>query len=228
LVWKLTPAGNHSSKNAYKHCFNNLHLPARHRPKIVPQQIMDLLNQVWKDKLMAPRVQTFAWRLLRKALPIGKRASRLSKHIKENCSRCGAIEDEMHLLFLCPFSKAAWFSHPWYIKTEHLAAAQPSIPGMIQSLLSSGHPHINLSNLYTYLWCLWKARNDVLFDRKNCRPPQVYAVANAITQRIHGADSGGCRCSAATCLSCSAAGRPKRTAASAYSLSHALDHNRLK
>jgi hypothetical protein len=182
LVWKLTPAGNHSLKSAYKHCFNNLHLPARHRPKIVPQQIMDLLNQVWKDKLMAPRVQTFAWRLLRKALPTGKRASRLSKHIKENCSRCGAIEDEMHLLILCPFSKAAWFSHPWYIKTEHLAAAQPSIPGMIQSLLSSGHPHINLSNLYTYLWCLWKARNDVLFDRKNCRPPQVYAVANAIIQ----------------------------------------------
>jgi hypothetical protein len=65
LVWKLTPAGNHSSKSAYKHCFNNLHLPARHRPKIVPQQIMDLLNQVWKDKLMAPRVHTFAWRLCR-------------------------------------------------------------------------------------------------------------------------------------------------------------------
>ena len=115
---------------------------------------------------MVPRVQTFAWRLLRRALPTGKRASKFSKHIKENCSRCGAIEDEMHLLFLCPFSKAAWFSHPWYIKTEPLVAAFPSIPDMIQALLSSRHPHINVPNLYTYLWCIWKDRKNELFDRK--------------------------------------------------------------
>jgi hypothetical protein len=29
LIWKLTPAGKFSSKSAYKHCFNNLDLPAR-------------------------------------------------------------------------------------------------------------------------------------------------------------------------------------------------------
>jgi hypothetical protein len=86
----------------------------------------------------------------------------------------------MHLLFLCPFSKAAWFSHPWYIKTEPLAAACSSIPDMIQTLLSSRHPHINLPNLYTYLWCLWKARNNVRFGRKLCRPNQVHAAAKAI------------------------------------------------
>jgi ribonuclease HI len=182
LVWKLTPAGNHSPKSAYKHCFNNLKLPSRQRPKDVPQQIIQLLNQVWQDKLMAPRVQTFAWRLLRKALPTGKRASKFSKHIQEKCSRCGAAEDEMHLFFLCPFSKAAWFSHPWYIKTEPLVADCMSIPDIIQKMLTSGHPHINLSNLYTYLWCLWKARNNMLFDRKLSRPTQVYLAANAIIQ----------------------------------------------
>jgi hypothetical protein len=36
LVWTLTPAGKYSSKNAYTHCFNNLQLPPRQRPKIVP------------------------------------------------------------------------------------------------------------------------------------------------------------------------------------------------
>jgi hypothetical protein len=29
LVWKLTPAGHHSSKSAYKHCYDNLQLPPR-------------------------------------------------------------------------------------------------------------------------------------------------------------------------------------------------------
>lgn len=182
LVWTLTPAGEFSSKSAYKHCFNNLQLPRRQRPKIVPQQTIMLLNQVWRDKQMAPRVQTFAWRLLRKAIPTGKRASKLSKHIQENCSRCGAPKDEMHMLFLCPFSKAAWFCSPWYIKIEFLAAHHRSIHDMIEALLNSGHPHITLTTLYTFLWCLWKARNDALFCRKLCRPSQVYAASNAIIQ----------------------------------------------
>jgi hypothetical protein len=82
LVWKLTPAGNHSPKSAYKHCFNNLQLPPRQRPKIVPQRVIHLLKQVWNDKLMVPRLQTFSWRSLRRALPTGKRAIKFSKHIK--------------------------------------------------------------------------------------------------------------------------------------------------
>ena len=46
LVWKLTPAGDCSSKSAYKHCFGNLALPANQRPKSVPLLIVNLLNQV--------------------------------------------------------------------------------------------------------------------------------------------------------------------------------------
>lgn len=180
LVWKLTPAGHCSSKSAYKHCFDNLALPANQRPKAVPPQIVHLLNQVWREKIMAPRVQTFSWRLLRRALTTGKRASKFSKHIDEEYARCGSIEDEMHMLFLCPFSKAAWFSSPWFIRTEVFAATHPSVPELIQALLSSAHPHSNITTLYTFLWCLWKARNDVQFGGKFCKSSQVFPVANAI------------------------------------------------
>jgi hypothetical protein len=151
LVWKLTPAGKFSTKSAYKHCFSNLQLPANQRPKPVPQQIITLLNQVWKERLMLPRIQTFAWRLLRRALATGKRAGKYSKHIRTECSRCGVEEDEMHMFFLCQFAKAAWFSHPWYVRTEILAAQYHSIPDMLQCLLSSNHPHISVPALYTFL-----------------------------------------------------------------------------
>ena len=77
-----------------------------------------------------PCVQTFALRLLGKALPTSKRASRLSKHIDEYCSRCGGVEDEVHMIFLCPFSKAAWFSNPRFIIIELLATVHHSIPDM--------------------------------------------------------------------------------------------------
>ena len=100
---------------------------------------------------MVPRVQTFAWRLLWKALPTGKRASRFSKHVESECCRCGSIEDEMHILFLCPFSKAAWFCHPWYLRTEILATLHHNVADMIQALLSLGHPQIDLTGIYTFL-----------------------------------------------------------------------------
>jgi hypothetical protein len=51
---------------------------------------------------------------------------------------------------------------------------------MIYALLTSGHPQIKPTTLYTFLWCLWKARNDTLFCRKVSRPSQVFAAANAI------------------------------------------------
>ena len=129
---------------------------------------------------MEPRVQTFAWRLLRRALPTSKRASKFSKHISENCVRCGNQEDEMHIFFLCPFSKATWFSSPWYIRTEVLVEHNHSIPQMINALLHSAHPHINITSLYTFLRCLWKTQNDAMFGRKFCKPSQVYPVAKAL------------------------------------------------
>jgi hypothetical protein len=53
---------------------------------------------------------------------------------------------------------------------------------MIQALLASAHPHSDITSLYTFLWCLWKARNDAQFGRKFCKPSQVFPVANAIMQ----------------------------------------------
>ena len=54
LVWKLTPAGECTSKSAYKHCFNNLALPVNQQPKVVTPQIISLLNHVWQDTSMTP------------------------------------------------------------------------------------------------------------------------------------------------------------------------------
>jgi hypothetical protein len=60
------------------------------------------------------------------AIPTGKRAIKFSKHISETCARCGSLEDEMHMLFLYPFTKAAWFSSLWHMRTEMIA--QPYYP----------------------------------------------------------------------------------------------------
>jgi hypothetical protein len=45
-------------------------------------------------EIKTPRVKTFAWRLIRKALVTGARDSKFSKHIAKECSRCGMLETD--------------------------------------------------------------------------------------------------------------------------------------
>ena len=99
LCWGLTPNEICSSKSGYKLCLQDIHANPRNAPSHVSLQVKNLLKMIWKQKLMIPRVQTFAWRLLRKALPTGLRAGRFSIHISELCCRCGQQENEIHLFF---------------------------------------------------------------------------------------------------------------------------------
>ena len=151
-------------------------------PKQVPHQVINLLKQVWAEKHMIPKVQTFAWRLLRRSLAIGKRAGRFSKHISVSCSRCNLEEDDMHLFFGCHFAKAVWFLQPWFINTDSIQQQHRSIPDILSYLLNSNHPFMSLKNLYTMLWCIWKARNGTLFNRENIHPKKVFVVFSALLQ----------------------------------------------
>lgn len=181
LCWDLTPNGLCTSKSTYKLCLQDIHANQRHTPSQVPLQVKDLLKMIWKQKMMIPRVQTFAWRLLRKALPTGLRAGRFSIHISQFCSRCGQQEDEMHLFFLCDFARAAWFSHPWFIRTDMLVQSFSNMDSIILALLNMNHLHASVPNILNFMWCLWKARNDHLFDRKKVFPFHVHIAATALS-----------------------------------------------
>ncbi|XBH90806.1 hypothetical protein VPH35_082361 [Triticum aestivum] len=180
LCWDLTPNGICSSKSAYKLCLQEIHANPRNAPATLPLDLLDFLKLIWKQKDLLPRVKTFAWRLLRKALPTGLRAGRFSIHISKNCCRCGQQEDEFHLFFLCNFSRAAWFSSPWFLQSDALIQGHSTMHSVLFDLLRMGHPHDSISSVLNFLWCLWKARNDFLFDRKKALPHQVHIAALAL------------------------------------------------
>uniref|UniRef100_A0A453C5M6 Uncharacterized protein n=1 Tax=Aegilops tauschii subsp. strangulata TaxID=200361 RepID=A0A453C5M6_AEGTS len=75
LCWKLTP-GKCNSKSTCKLCSEQIHAVQANQPRQVNQSTKGIMQQVWKHKFMAPRVKTFARRLLRHALPTGLRAGR--------------------------------------------------------------------------------------------------------------------------------------------------------
>jgi hypothetical protein len=117
-------------------------------------------------------------------MPTGARAGKYSKHISKLCCRCGLEEDDIHLFFTCCFSKAAWFSDPWYIRTEVLISNAKTLTQILQSILNLNHPHVNLKNVLNFMWCIWKARNDLLFNKKDCHPTHIKHRAYAINQNF--------------------------------------------
>lgn len=66
LRWKPTPSGICTTKSAYKQL--RLEHLNRAPPIHNPNQVIQILRQVWSDKLIQPRVKTFAWHLLRLAV----------------------------------------------------------------------------------------------------------------------------------------------------------------
>lgn len=154
LCWKLHNSGKCTSKSAYRACLQDMQEHGEPTPRQVPTCVKQILKQTWRAKEMVPRVQTFAWRLLRRAIPTGMRAGRFSSHITKHCARCDQEENDIHLFFTCPFAKAAWFSEPWNIRSEFFVQNFDSIPAIIQALLTFNHPHASLNNIMTFLWCI--------------------------------------------------------------------------
>uniref|UniRef100_A0ACD5YIE9 Uncharacterized protein n=1 Tax=Avena sativa TaxID=4498 RepID=A0ACD5YIE9_AVESA len=65
-----------------------------------------------------------------------------------------------------------------------LVANLPDISHIILDLLAQGHPTLNLNFLFTFLWCLWKSRNDNRFNRKAGLPQQVVIQSFALINNL--------------------------------------------
>jgi hypothetical protein len=180
ICWKMTPNGKCNSKSAYKTCLQALQNAGLPAPAPVDDTTKKMLQYIWKSKQIIPRVKTFAWRLLRRAIPSGDRAFRYSKHIDRLCCRCGLPEDDVHLFFTCSFARAAWFHRPWFIRSDIFVQNVNSMAQIVQNLMTLNHPCMDLKNIFTFLWCLWKARNEELFCRKKSWPQHIAGRAQAL------------------------------------------------
>lgn len=68
-------------------------------------------QNVWNLKV-APKVKTFAWKTLKRALPVGERLVERHIDVDPQCKRCGTSESIIHLLFQCPFAQQVWHDAP--------------------------------------------------------------------------------------------------------------------
>lgn len=71
-----------------------------------------------RRKTCPPRVQVFAWRLLRKSLATAYIVAARSAHVHPECYICGKIKDDFHLFFSCDFARVVWFIAPMDIRVQ--------------------------------------------------------------------------------------------------------------
>jgi hypothetical protein len=140
LCWRLTPTGKCNSKSAYKACLEKLFDQGEPRPRQVGTTTKQLLQAIWKNTNIIPRIKTFGWRIIRKAISSGARAGKYSKHISKFCCRCSLEETDQHLLFLCAFARAAWYLHPWNLRIDQIVSPDDSISQILNRLISMNHP----------------------------------------------------------------------------------------
>jgi ribonuclease HI len=134
--------------------------------------------QAWKNSKLPPRVKTFTWRLIRRALATGMRASRFSTHIKKECARCGAPESDSHLFFHCSFARAVWFGSLGFKADSFAESCYPS--DIIQQMISASHPEASVHQIMSILWNIWKAQNDLLFNKKSWSVNKVLFAASSL------------------------------------------------
>lgn len=173
LVWLPNNSGSYSTKSGYAISKLNA-TPAANREPIKWKQ------NIWNVKCL-PKIKHFLWKVANQALPVGSNLAKRGLNSNILCKRCGAAENEVHVLFSCPFASRVWDLVPVSIKPVLHPTAE------VQHLLQACKETVNLppigisTPLYPWLLGnLWVGRNKFIFEDKRATEAEI--VLNAVRE----------------------------------------------
>lgn len=172
LFWLGTKSGEYSSKSGYYIAMEEEEVMA------TAEAEFKWKKNVWMLEC-APKVKHFAWRVLKRAIPVGEHL--VERHIDADprCKRCGENESINHLLFQCRFAQKVWLLAPFVTEKDYrgiidLLTVWPDLcnqPCLPPSGIASG------SLFLWILWSLWKARNRLVFEDFSASPEDTLSAA---------------------------------------------------
>lgn len=163
LIFTHGTSGRFSVKLAYEELAKLNPSPMHNLAPAAQQRLKKLWHQIWYEGQAPPRLRLFVWKLAQGALPLGKTMyTRLGKG-NSVCTVCGeAEEDEMHVSFLCPFARSCWFGGNLALRTEGFSSdIKETLQWLMEESSTQAWQEIMIS-----LWCLWRCRNDWIFQGK--------------------------------------------------------------
>ena len=175
LIWKPARIGICSSKEAYNFIsrLNNHQLPDQ-GSRSISAPALDLINRIWKNKKVQPKLKAFMWRLIRNAVATAERASRYSTNINNLCNYCGQKENDMHLFFHCSLPRAVWFSANPSLRADLLPNIEHGLQDILPYIFPPHTDDSHLISVITTLWYIWRARNDNRFNNRTWTVQQVH------------------------------------------------------
>lgn len=110
-----------------------------------------------------PRLRLFLWKLLHRALPLASILHRRFPTHEPKCATCGeGDETVIHLVHLCPFSRACFLASPLGLRTDELS-------GNFEDALLEISERLDEEQWLDYVnsvWALWRCRNDRAYSSK--------------------------------------------------------------
>lgn len=172
FIWLGTKSGIYSVKSGYY---------------FVATEVTAMAGQIdqfnWKKNVWkldcAPKVRHFAWKLLKRALPVGERLLERHIDVDPKCKRCGCNESILHLLFQCEYAQKVWQLAPFtttldYRRIVDLMISWPLLCSQ-KCLPPAG---ITSPSLFPWIvWTIWKARNMFVFEGFSATPEETLSTA---------------------------------------------------
>lgn len=113
LIWLGTKTGVYSTKSGYYSEVDKM----LNGDVGLGRRAFNWKKNVWELEC-APKIKTFAWKLLKGALPVGERLTDRHIPVDPSCKRCGASESITHLFFQCPYARKVWRLTPFVSTVE--------------------------------------------------------------------------------------------------------------
>lgn len=160
IAWKMEKSGMFTVRSAYNLALRHANLDRARASSVAPDGDRKLWSRIWCGAV-PPKVNIFAWKLARDALPTRRAKFRRNLEVGERCALCDReAESSHHAVVVCPQAhglRMAMRKH-WLLLDEELFAY--SGPDWLLLLLDRCSP-IQRDLVKLVLWRAWTTHNNI-------------------------------------------------------------------
>ncbi|XP_057730440.1 uncharacterized protein LOC130945751 [Arachis stenosperma] len=193
LVWPYRNDGDYSVKSGYqaaKEEKDTMEVATLGKAS-TSQNSKEIWERIWR--LPAPeKVKMFLWKAAHGILPVNASLYQRKITLTPKCSICHEQDETIeHVLLLCPWTRAVWFGSsiqivPTAYEVKSFENWLINTTDKIKKLAGDEQEKV-LCKLGCICWCIWKARNQHIFQQKKLNPQNTIIHSEQIATEYHNA-----------------------------------------
>ncbi|RYR08900.1 hypothetical protein Ahy_B05g076767 [Arachis hypogaea] len=158
------------------------------------QNLREVWETIWRVSVPG-KVRMFLWKAVHRILPVNTNLYQRKSAITPRCSICQEEDETIeHALLLCPWTRAVWFGSSLQIvpTAYNVRSFEKWMMNTIEKIKNeTGKEHDKfLCNLGCVCWCIWKARNEHIFQQTKVNPEKVIIYSEHLATEYHNATKG--------------------------------------